>query len=135
MKGLLLLAFFISVVVFLMSASLFFFYMTPVSKFSYQATAMVTEDSGGFDVNSTALTFGSVALGGSSTRAIFINNSYSFPVKVESVIEGSIARIIIPSSIIIQPFETSSFKITVFADLNASLGNYMGNVSIQLLRA
>ena len=51
MKNLLFLALFISFIVFLMSISLFVYYITPVSVSSFQASATVTEDLGGFDLN------------------------------------------------------------------------------------
>ncbi|MEK6811472.1 MAG: hypothetical protein AABX96_03115 [Nanoarchaeota archaeon] len=135
MKNLLFLALFISFIVFLMSISLFVYYITPVSVSSFQASATVTEDLGGFDLNSSALTFGSIALGGSSTRSILVNNSYSFPIRVESVIDGSIAEMIVYGPLTIQPYQTSSFQFSVFAGPNVSLGNYTGNISIRLLRA
>ncbi len=135
MKGILFLAFFISFVVFLMSISLFSYLVTPVSVSSFQASATITEDLEGFDLNSSALTFGSVPVGGTSTRAILVNNSYSFPIRVEPVIDGSISKMVIYGPLIIQPYEASSFQITVFADLNTSLGNYTGNVLIRLFRA
>ena len=135
MKRILFLAFFISLIVFLMSLSLFVYYFTPITESSFQATARVTKDLDGFDVNSSALTFGSFAIGGSSTRSILVNNSYSFPVRLEPVAEGSISQLIVYSPLTIQPYTTSSFKITVSAPLNATLGNYTGNISVRLLHA
>ena len=134
MKNILFLALFISFIVFLMSLSLFFYYTLPVKVYSFQASVRVTEDLGGFDLNSSALTFGSIAFGGSSTRSILVYNPYSFPVRVEPIIKGNIGQIIAYSSMIVQPNNSSSFQLSVFAGPNVSLGNYTGNVFIRLLR-
>jgi len=134
MKNILVLAFFISFIVFLMSLSIYFFYITPVYEFSYSATAYVTENVGGFDLNSTALTFGSIAVGGSSTRTILVDNYYSFPVRVEPHVEGTISKIISYQPLIVGPNETSRFSFTVSADSFDLLGNYTGNVIIRLKR-
>jgi len=134
-KDLLILAFFISFIIFLMSLSFYFYYITPLAQSSFQASTIVTRDTGGFDLNSTALTFGSITLGGSSTRSILVNNSYSFPIRVEPVIEGSIQDLISYDYLVIQPYQSASFSMTVFADLNKSLGKYIGNVSVRLFPA
>lgn len=134
MNGILFLAFFISIIVFLMSASLFFYSFIPVAESSFQASARITEDTGGFDLNSSALTFGSIALGGSSSRSVLVYNPYSFPVRVEPVVDGTISELAVYSPLTIGPHNSSSFKISVVSKSNNLLGNYTGNVSIRLLR-
>ena len=134
MKYILFLAFFISLIVFLMSASVFYYYIVPIKKSLFPASVMVTKELGGFDVNSTALTFGSITLGGSSTRAVLINNSYPFPVRVKSKVEGPISELIGSDFLVIWPNETSRFSFTVSSDPYTLLGNYSGNVSIRLYR-
>lgn len=135
MKNLLILAFFISLVVFLMTISIYFYYITPISEFSLQTTGFVTEDTAGFDVNSTALTFGSIVVGGSSTRSVLVNNSYPFPVRVKPEIEGNIEDFVTYDPLVVGPYESSKFYITFSVDSIDLLGNYSGNVSIKLLRA
>src|SRR3989344_6160178 len=88
---------YISLIVFIVSALFFLSYFTPLSKSLFHASGTITEDLGGFDINSTALIFGSIALGGSSTRSILINNSYPFAIKVKLILEGSISDKIIYS--------------------------------------
>ncbi len=134
MKGLLFLAFFISFVVFLMSASMYFYYYYPISEFTYSSTAFVTKDLAGFDLNSSSITFGSIALGGSSTRNILINNSYPFSVRVKPYVEGDISKIINYSYLEVEPYQSSKFQLTISADSIDQLGNYTGNISIKLFR-
>jgi|SRR3989338_4594066 len=134
MKHILALAFFISAAVFLMSASIFIYYLIPIKESLFQASVAVTRDLEGFDTNSTALTFGSIPLGGSSTRAILINNSYPFPVRAKPYIEGPISELISYNSLIIRPSEASRFSFTVSSNQYTMLGDYTGNVSIRLYR-
>lgn len=135
MKGLVVLAFFISFIVFLMVLSIYVYYITPVDEYSYATTAFVTQDTAGFDLNSTAITFGSLVVGGSSTRSVLVNNSYPFAVSIEPKVEGSIAKIINYAPLTIKPYEASKFYFSVSAGSRDLLGNYTGNISIRLMRA
>lgn len=135
MRNLIILSLFITVVVFVMTLSIYVYYITPLSEFSYQTTALVTMDTAGFDVNTSAITFGSVAIGGSSTRTILVNNSYSFPIRVEPEVEGPIEKLITYEPSIIGPNQASKLVFTVYAGTSELLGNYSGNISIKLLRA
>ena len=135
MKSLAILSLFISLVVLTMSASIYFYYITPLSEFSYDTTAFVTHDVAGFDVNTTVITFGSIVPGGTSTRSLMVNNSYPFPIKVEPEADGSIEKILHFEPLVIEPYQSSQFYFTVYADSIDSIGNYTGNIMIRLLRA
>ncbi|MEK6894135.1 MAG: hypothetical protein AABX10_01600 [Nanoarchaeota archaeon] len=135
MRSLVILSLFISLVVFVMSVSIYFYYITPLSEFSYDTTAFVTYDVAGFDVNTSAITFGSIVPGGTSTRSLIVNNSYPFPIKVDPEVDGSIEKILYFEPTIIEPYQTSKFYFTVYADSIENLGNYTGNIMIRLLRA
>lgn len=134
MKNVVILSLFISLVVLVMTISIYFYYITPISEFSYSTTAFVTEDIAGFDVNTSSITFGSVAVGGSSTRSILVNNSYSFPIKVETEIDGDISELITYESTIIGPNQISKFYLTFSANSYELLGNYSGNITLRLMR-
>jgi hypothetical protein len=135
MKKILILAFFISFIVFLMSLSVFYYSFYPVKMSSFFANAAVTQNTAGFDVNSSALTFGSVAIGGTSTRSISINNSYPFPVKVKVKAQGTISDKISYTPLIIEPNKVESLKITFSSNSSLDIGNYEGNISFILYRA
>ncbi|MBM3231915.1 hypothetical protein FJZ21_00855 [Candidatus Pacearchaeota archaeon] len=135
MRNLVILSFFISLVVLVMSVSIYFYYTTPLSEYSYDTTAFVTYDVAGFDVNTSSITFGSIVPGGTSTRSLIVNNSYPFPIKVEPKVDGSIRRILSFDQTIIEPYQTSKVYLTVSADSIDLLGNYTGNIIIKLVRA
>jgi len=135
MKNLVILAIFISLIAFLMTLSVYFYYTNPISEFSYFSNAFVTRNTEGFDLNSSAITFGSLPVGGSSTRAIVVNNSYPFAIRVKPNVEGTISRIIDYEPITIQPYESSKLYFTVHAYSIDLIGNYTGNISVKLMRA
>ncbi len=135
MKSLTVLSFFISLVVLVMSSSIYFYYISPISEFTYSTTAFVTQDTAGFDVNTSAITFGSIIIGGTSTRSILVNNSYPFPIRVKPEIEGDIAQLVTYDPTIINPYNTSKFYLTIYADSYDLVGNYTGNITLKLMRA
>lgn len=135
MRSLVILSLFISLVVLTMSVSIYFYYLTPLSEYSYPTTAFVTYDTAGFDVNTSAITFGSIVPGGTSTRTLIVNNSYPFPIRIEPKIDGSIEKILSFKPTIVEPYQTSKFYLTISADSIDLLGNYTGNIMIRLLRA
>lgn len=135
MKNVVILSLFISLIVLVMSISVYFYYITPLSEYSYPTTAFVTQDVAGFDINTTAITFGSIVPGGTSTRSIVVNNSYSFPIKVQPEIEGSIEQIISYKPLVVGPNQSLKLEFTIYAESIEFLGNYTGNISIKLMRA
>jgi hypothetical protein len=135
MKNLLILSLFISAIVLVMTLSIYFYYLTPLDKFSYPTTAFVTQDTLGFDVNSTAITFGNVIVGGSSSRSILVNNSYPFAVKVKPNFSGNIASLISYEPLIVGPYSVSKLYLTISPTNISMIGNYTGMIDIELLRA
>lgn len=134
MKNLAILSLFISLVVLVMTLSVYFYYITPLYEFNYPVSGFVTEDTAGFDINTTAITFGSVIIGGTSTRSILVNNSFSFPVRVETETEGEISNLILYEPTIIGPNQVSKFYLTFSANSSILIGNYTGNITLKLMR-
>ena len=60
----------------------------------YFNTSVNISDSLGFDVNSSALTFGNVLNIGNSRRNVIFRNTYDFPVLVTIFSEGNISQIL-----------------------------------------
>lgn len=128
--------FFLSILCFFFTFMFFLNYNNPLLASTFQTSLEVTQDKIGFDVNSSAVTFGKIALGGTSTRSISGYNPYPYDVRIDYSAEGSIASFIKDDSFkIVQPYEHFSYSLSVFAETNASIGNYTGNISIFLLRA
>jgi len=92
-------------------------------------------DYGGFDANGTALTFGTIMPGGSSTRKITFANSHSFPVIVEFSVVGDIADFMyFEPAIYLEPGEEKEIEVGAFASEDDSFGNYSGNFYISMKR-
>ncbi|MFH1787745.1 MAG: hypothetical protein ABH811_03070 [archaeon] len=94
------------------------------------ATLIVGKKSG-FDANTTALTFGMIAPGSSSSRSLVIENGYDFPIKVEFSAKGNIADFLIFEKIIyLDPRETSKLSIGTIIITNENPGNYSGKMIV-----
>jgi len=87
----------------------------------------------GFDLNSSALTFGKIPLGGSSARSIAVDNSYNFPIEVNIFATKEIRKFIkAPFKIIINSKENISIPITVYVPKDSVLGNYSGKIKLKM---
>ena len=58
------------------------------------ASVNITMNNIGFDLNSSALTFGKIIPYGDSTRNVIFQNNYEFPIIVEIESEGEIKKLI-----------------------------------------
>lgn len=90
----------------------------------------------GFDINTTAVTFGSVPPSGTSTRDVVISNTDGYDKAVSFGVEGAISGFVKP------PKETairanSNATVSVRAEVppGAESGNYTGTLKIFLRRA
>ena len=54
----------------------------------------------GFDVNKTALTFGTITHNSNSQRNLIVKNNYPFPIKLELNTEGDIEKLLIFDKVI-----------------------------------
>ena len=86
----------------------------------------------GFDLNSSALTFGMLVPGGSSSRSLNLENKYNKEIKVNIYSEGDIKKFILVSenNFILKENEAKSISFTVSAPLDAHFGTYEGKVYI-----
>ncbi len=137
MKKFILLLFFVSIISLFLSSFLYLNYTSSFKKITYSAFVTFSEEVNGFDVNSTALTFGSIVPLGSSRRQVSVKNPYPFPIIVNSEFSGSITPFLIDiEPTIILPFNETSIPVTVFMDINKnfSFGEYSGNVTFILKR-
>jgi len=96
--------------------------------------SIIVSDKIGFDLNSTALTFGSTFRGGSSAREINIENSFGFPIEVEIHGKGDMEKFVRPSRHYIDKDEKKSIQIAAFVPEDTEFGKYEGNVEISLIR-
>ena len=136
MKNISIVLFAAAIFAFIFSLGFYFFMMQPLQTHTFFASVRVTPQTVGFDVNGTALTFGYVSAGGSSVRRVLLENSYSFPIRVNSAAAGSIAPFItVETPVIVEPHKSVYIPVLLNADLAEVSKNYNGTVSFTLLRA
>ena len=84
----------------------------------------------GFDLNTSALTFGKLVPGAKSSRKIEIKNNYNFPIVVEFDSEGNINELLGYDKLIyINPNEAKEAGFIINTYLNTTQGVYTGIVS------
>ena len=134
MRRLTYILFALSLFIFLISLRGYFLSMKPIQTQTFYASMNIS-DSFGFDLNSSALTFGKVAFGGSSARNIKIQNGFDFPVIAVVHAEGDIMPLLNFEEIVkIDKGETKSVPFSVSALPEIDDGFYSGNVSFELYR-
>lgn len=107
----------------------------PIETREINASVELTKDLGGFDLNSSALTFGKITLGGSVVRNLLFDNGYSFPVKLKIEVKGEITDLLVfQDSYDVKSGESISIPFTVVAKEDSPLGNYSGIVIVQMYK-
>ena len=92
---------------------------------------LIVGDKAGFDVNSTALTFGMITAGSSSSRNLIIENNYDFPIKVEFNVKGDIKRFLVFEKVVyLDSGENKTVSIGTIDPVNEEYGNYSGKVIV-----
>lgn len=97
--------------------------------------SIIVSDKIGFDLNSTALTFGEVIQGGSSTREISIENNFGFLIEVYVYGDNGMENFIIPAKERMEKDEKKSIKITAFVPEDTEFGKYEGKVIIKIKKS
>ncbi len=123
----------ISLITFLYSSFLFFRAPVVLQVIEFPASVSVTENVVGFDLNSSALVFGSIVKGSKITRRVSVENKYSFDIKAQFKFYGEITPLFEKISFIkISSGETKSIPISIISKMDTSFGNYSGFVKIEL---
>ncbi len=94
--------------------------------------SIIVSDKVGFDLNSTALIFGKVLPGGSSSKFVDFENNFGFPVEIYIYGEGEMKKFITPFKEKIEKGGKKNIKISAFVPLDAEFGNYSGKVVIKI---
>jgi len=87
----------------------------------------------GFDLNDSALTFGSIPPGQSATRSLFITNEFERKVKVVIKIKGEIEKYLYVSenNFFLEPKEGRKVNFTVILPDNIPLGERTGIIEVR----
>ena len=111
-----------------------FISLSRIIEISELDASIIVSDKIGFDLNSTALTFGGVMQEGSSVREISIENNFGFPIEVYVYGDNGMENFIIPIKERIEKNEKKSIKITAFVPEDAVFGKYEGSIKVALRR-
>ena len=135
MKRLAYVLLFVSVVLLIISAGLFFFGNRPLQTKSFDTSVEVTANLVGFDLNGSSLTFGKVVAGGSATRNLVFSNDYSFPVLAVLSVEGNIGLFLSFDEVLkVEGDEQVFIPVTIVVPRDTSLGFYSGKLRLDVRR-
>ncbi len=95
---------------------------------------IIVSDKVGFDLNSSALVFGEVLRGGSSSRGVIIENNLDYPLEIEIYAVGGIKDFIMPIKEEINGNEKKTITITAVAPENSELKEYTGKIIFRMNR-
>ena len=86
----------------------------------------------GFDLNSTALTFGFLTPGNSASREIFLENRFEKDLNVKIIVNGEISKFlrISEENFILIPKERKKIGFSIYAPKDILLKKYEGKVII-----
>lgn len=105
-----------------------YFYHKPIEQRSLEASFFVRENAG-FDLNSTALTFGAIPRGGSSSRSVTIDNDYERNVRVDVKVSRDIADYVFADQpIYLSKGESANVSFSAIVPEDMPYGNYSGFV-------
>lgn len=112
-------------------------YWVGLEKKVFYASVNISEGSGGFDLNATALTFGKIRAGGDvASRSIIFENSYNIPVIARVSSEGKISPILTyEKEVYAEKGETVKIGFSVTSSNSTSVGFYDGYVRIKVVPA
>ncbi len=131
MKKLSYFLFFVSALILLVSFIVYLFFSKPILVRDIYTSVNVTLDSGGFDLNGSALVFGKATLGGSSTRSIIFTNNYSFPLILKMDVNGTISPMVFfEDDVIVNPHEMKKIYFSLVVPQDAQTGLYDGGINI-----
>ena len=93
---------------------------------------LTVADYAGFDVNTSALIFGTVPKGGSSSREVILTNDFNIPLKVDLKAYGELAGWVhvFENGFLMQPNVVKTVKVSATIPENAKFGNYAGILKI-----
>ena len=95
------------------------------------STTLIIGDKIGFDLNTTALTFGMITFGSSSQRNLIIKNHYDFPIKIEFSAKGDIKKFLVFDKVVpIKVGEEKTIGINAINHADAEYGNYSGKIIV-----
>ena len=122
----------IAVILAIISMVSFFFLPLQITEFDVRFNV---SEKIGFDLNNSALTFGSVVPGNYYERKIIIENKYDFPIKAKIFVSKDISDFFLKTdSVMLMPRENASIPITIYIPQNSEKKEYSGKIAIKIYR-
>jgi len=120
----------------LVGASLILLFVLPKEIDFVDVYFNVKKGTSGFNLNSSALTFGTVSPGGGAVRNITLINDEDREVKIKVFISRNIADFIIatPDEFSLGPWEKQELRFKLIAPLGTEEGEYQGRIKIETFK-
>ncbi len=84
----------------------------------------------GFNLNKTALTFGTITPGGSAIRNVIVGNNFQFPINVKVFVPKHMTQFLtVEDNLFVRPDESIKIPVTLQASQYAKFGNYFGKLN------
>lgn len=102
----------------------------------YIDVRFIVGENPGFDLNSSALSFGRVPIGGTATRSVAISNPYDFSVrlKISASREVSSYLAVPEGEVFISPRGEMSIPITLIIPSDMEFGSYSGTLRLEIYK-
>jgi len=118
----------------LLMAMLLYFFIAP--EFREIPMSIRVSNYIGFDVNTTALTFGTVYLSGSSTREMLVSNEDNYDKTAQFTVEGDMKSFVTaPKDTLVKAGTNTSVPMRADVPYGTPVGNYTGRLVVFLRRA
>jgi len=126
----------IFIILFIVSLALlvYLIFSLPVESKVFEVKFIVGENIG-VDTNNSAIVFGRVVPGSVSTRKIFIDNKYDFPIVVKSLPSKNIENFLrVNPDFALNAGRNYSLPVELVISDNVSLGEYRGTLTVRIFK-
>lgn len=130
----------LAILLFITSLSIFLFTFYLKSSIILEkkeiAAALSVNQIASFNLNKTALTFGTIPPGSSASRNLTLENNYNFPIKFDFRAKGNIKEFLVFDKVIyLEKGEKKSIRISTIIPNNQDYGNYSGKILVTIKKS
>lgn len=130
------LKFFLSIVILILLFLILFFFLSQVKTIERNVlyTSFSISNLTGFDLNNSALTFGTIRPGEVSSRSLILQNTLNDSVRIIIKSKGTITNFLTVSEnfFVLKPGETTKIGFSVITTKESELGKYDGQIIIKM---
>jgi hypothetical protein len=127
-------AIFLLVITYIVCFSISTIYTNARTTYIVYDSSLIVGDHVGFDLNSSALTFGMIGLSGTAERGVIINNNNSFSQRVKIYTRGNISQFLLVSqnNLIVPPNTEKQVDFIASIPADIEFGQYSGQVRVKI---